>query len=117
MQVWSAHITVKQLQFAAVALQREAEARLANDKCGEAIACLRVRITALLWFQQWERCLSRRSPQRPCPTPFYVMLCPLAHEAQLGSQVCYLDLKQSDRNLLLNWTARLNIVSFAVFAH
>eukprot|EP00891_Asterochloris_glomerata_P009398 jgi/Astpho2/9398/Aster-01663 len=40
-KVWSAHITVKQLQFAAVALQREAEARMANDKCGEAIACLR----------------------------------------------------------------------------
>ena len=48
MQVWTAHVHVKRNLFAAVAQQRNAEVQMADDECGNALACLQVRHP--FWF-------------------------------------------------------------------
>lgn len=42
LQVWTAHMHVKRNLFAAVAQQRNAEVQMADDECGNALACLQV---------------------------------------------------------------------------
>ncbi|DBB07003.1 TPA: Rhophilin, Rho GTPase binding protein [Trebouxia sp. C0004] len=41
-QVWTAHVHVKRNLFAAVAQQRNAEVQMADDECGNALACLQL---------------------------------------------------------------------------
>lgn len=41
-QVWTAHVHTKRLLFAAIAQQRNGEVQLADDECGNALACLQV---------------------------------------------------------------------------
>ncbi len=42
MQVWTAHVHTKRLLFAAIAQQRNGEVQMADDECGNALACLQV---------------------------------------------------------------------------
>ncbi|KAL0020564.1 hypothetical protein WJX77_003609 [Trebouxia sp. C0004] len=45
-QVWTAHVHVKRNLFAAVAQQRNAEVQMADDECGNALACLQPALPA-----------------------------------------------------------------------
>lgn len=40
--MWAAHVHTKRLLFAAIAQQRNGEVQLADDECGQALACLQV---------------------------------------------------------------------------
>ena len=41
-QVWAAHVHTKRALFAAIAQQHNAAVQMADDECGNALACLQV---------------------------------------------------------------------------
>ena len=43
-QVWAAHVHTKRALFAAIAQQHNAAVQMADDECGNALACLQVYI-------------------------------------------------------------------------
>lgn len=102
MQVWTAHVHTKRLLFAAIAQQRNGEVQMADDECGNALACLQVQqpspdralpgpsvpCPALLLSCSSLSChalasIALRSPLLPCPAlpspplPLYVMVISL----------------------------------------
>lgn len=42
MQVWAAHVHTKRALFAAISQQHNAAVQMADDECGNALACLQV---------------------------------------------------------------------------
>lgn len=46
MQVWAAHVHTKRALFAAIAQQHNAAVQMADDECGNALACLQVCVAA-----------------------------------------------------------------------
>ena len=72
MQVWTAHVHTKRLLFAAIAQQRNGEVQMADDECGNALACLQVQ-QPLPHFALPFPC----HPSLCCPLPSLALLCPV----------------------------------------
>lgn len=82
LQVWTAHVHTKRLLFAAIAQQRNGEVQMADDECGNALACLQVQKPLPLYALPFPGlpgpallCPALPCPALPCPA--FLLPCPL----------------------------------------